>query len=371
MKRGVFNAALRLFRMTRSMHQATATDLMDNFGRKHNYLRMSLTEKCNLRCVYCMPADGVILSPKSELLTFDERCRVISICSKVGINKIRFTGGEPTVSNQLLKLISHSSSNCCNIKSIGITTNGILLGKNNALFDDLISAGLTSVNISLDTLTPKRFADISRRSESLFYTVLSFIHYAVSKPNIKVKLNCVLMKGINDDELHEFAYMSKSMNIDCRFIEIMPFDGNEWSREKLMSYTEAISKINISPRLFTLQRESVVDDPHDTTKWYRGISTADGSEFTGRVGFITSMTSNFCSTCNRLRVTADGNLKNCLFGEDSLNIRDSLREGKTDEQVIDEMRQSIRKKHASLGGHSSPENIASSNGNRPMILIGG
>ena len=211
--------------------------LTDTFGRFHNYLRISLTEKCNLRCVYCMPEEGVQLTPKAHLMSLSERKRLISIFASLGVTKLRFTGGEPTISNQLDELIKHARS--CNINSIGITSNGIILKER---LDSLIAAGLTSVNISLDTLIDTKFASITRRDKKNIYRVLSSVYTAVSK-GLPVKINCVLMRGFNDSEIAQFVNLTKSVKVDCRFIELMPFDGNEWKPENFVSYMEVIDRL--------------------------------------------------------------------------------------------------------------------------------
>ena len=211
--------------------------LTDTFGRFHNYLRISLTEKCNLRCVYCMPEEGVNLTPKAHLMSLAERKRLISIFASLGVQKLRFTGGEPTISNQLEELIHHATT--CNIKSIGITSNGLILKER---LDDLIKAGLSSVNISLDTLVDSKFATITRRDKKNIYRVLSSVYTAVSK-GLPVKINCVLMRGFNDNEIADFVDLTKTVNVDCRFIELMPFDGNEWSPKNFVGYTEVIDRL--------------------------------------------------------------------------------------------------------------------------------
>jgi cyclic pyranopterin phosphate synthase len=204
--------------------------LTDTFGRFHSYLRISLTEKCNLRCVYCMPAEGVKLTPREKLMTLDERKRVVDLFANLGINKVRFTGGEPTVSKDLLPLIE-TCTKYEGIKSIGMTTNAIML--TSRYLDDLKAAGLNSVNISLDSLNADRFALMSRRDKKGLMKVLSAIFSAVAK-GLKVKVNCVIMRGVNDDEMTQFIEMTKDMSLDVRFIELMPFDGNEWSATKVV-----------------------------------------------------------------------------------------------------------------------------------------
>lgn len=333
--------------------------LIDQFGRNHSYLRMSLTEKCNLRCQYCMPADGVALTAREKLLNLSEKKRAIQLFSSLGVNKLRFTGGEPTVSKDLSELINFSKLEC-GIKSIGITTNGILL--NQRLINGLVEAGLTSVNISLDTLSPQKFGEITRRDNKGLHKVLAAIYASVAT-GISVKVNCVLMRGTNDDEVKEFTDLTKDVNVDCRFIELMPFDGNKWESKRLLSYMEVISRLkDEGVELLPEPREG--SDPHDTTKWYRR------PHHMGRIGFITSMTSNFCAGCNRLRITADGKLKVCLFGEEGLSLVDSFRSGLTDAQVVELIGDAVHHKKAMLGGHASPEALAQET-NRPMILIGG
>ena len=213
--------------------------LRDTFGRFHNYLRVSLTEKCNLRCVYCMPEDGVNLTNRAQLLSLAERKRLLTMFAKLGMTKLRFTGGEPTVSNQLTELISHARS--CNIENIGITSNGLLLKER---LDSLMASGLTSVNISLDTLCDTKFAAITRRDKKGLYRVLSSIYTSISK-GLPVKINCVLFRGLNDDEIADFVQLTKDVKIDVRFIELMPFDGNDWDPKKFISYLEVIDRLGI------------------------------------------------------------------------------------------------------------------------------
>ena len=219
--------------------------LTDTFGRFHNYLRISLTEKCNLRCTYCMPEEGVNLTPKAHLMSLSERKRLISIFASLGVQKLRFTGGEPTISNQLQELIQHAKS--CDILSIGITSNGIVLKDK---LDPLIQAGLSSVNISLDTLSDTKFATITRRDKKNIFRVLSSVYAAVSK-GIPVKINCVLMRGFNDNEIADFVNLTKAVNVDVRFIELMPFDGNSWKQQDFMSYIEAIDRLKEEHVSFT------------------------------------------------------------------------------------------------------------------------
>jgi cyclic pyranopterin phosphate synthase len=342
--------------------------LTDKYGRFHSYLRMSLTEKCNLRCRYCMPEDGVTLTQKENLLSLDERKRLISIFSELGISKLRFTGGEPTLSKDLVELIRYANTaHGHTIKSIGMTTNGILLTK--ALLSNLSDAGLKSINISLDTLQDDKFDHITRRHGGLkrvmanIYTALSF--------GFKIKINVVLIRHFNDQEVLHFLKFCRDYPIDVRFIELMPFDGNDWNRSSFISYKDIMSLLE--QQQIYLKKNFDHFDHNDTTKWYEIIDLRQeysNDSYQGRVGFISSMTDHFCHSCNRIRITADGNFKVCLFGNESLSLRDCIRKGLTNEDVVNLIRESILTKKKALGGKSNAEEIASEK-NRPMILIGG
>jgi len=354
--------------------------LIDSFGRKHTYLRISLTERCNLRCVYCMPADGIKnLTSKPNLMTLEERIRLIDIFARLGVKKLRLTGGEPTISNQLIEIIKHArTTHNGAIKSVGMTTNGLVLSDK---LDSLIEAGLTSVNISLDTLNEKKFASITRRDGKGMYKVLASVFKTVAA-KLPVKINCVLMRNTNDEEIADFINLTKA-NVDVRFIELMPFDGNEWDARNFISYMEVIDRLKNEKGIELVRNlrcdhfnktdpsnsNSLKDevDPNDTTKWYR-VSP----DHEGRVGFITSMSSHFCGGCNRLRVTADGKLKVCLFGDESLSLLKCMREGMSDEEIVQQIGAAVLQKKAVLGGHGNMQQLArSSTSNRPMILIGG
>lgn len=220
-------------------------------------------------------------------------------------------GGEPTVSKQLPDLIAHARSLQA-MKLIAITTNGVMLSSQ---LGRLVSAGLNSVNISLDTLKEERFEAITRRDKKIFHSVMRSINEALGT-GIKVKINCVLMRGVNDDEIMSFLNFSRDFGVDVRFIELMPFDDNEWTAKKLVSYFEVIKLIQDSGSPIVKLPPT---DPNDTSKWYH-IPGQDG-----RIGFITSMSNNFCSSCNRLRITADGKLKVCLFGDESSSLLQLMR----------------------------------------------
>ncbi len=325
--------------------------LTDRFGRAHSYLRISVTERCNLRCKYCMPADGVQLSPREAILTFEEIERIARLFVENGITKIRLTGGEPLVRKDVEHLAALLGA-LPGLRNLALTTNGLLLRRKLPAF---MEAGLDSINISLDTLRRDRFEQITRRPG--LDIVLDAIRMAVEADFGPVKVNCVVIRGFNDDELSDFVQMTAHLPVEMRFIEYMPFDGNGWDETCLVPYQECIDRIE--DRFGPLTR--LPEGPNDTAKSF----CVDG--FAGRLGFISSMSDHFCAGCNRLRLTADGNLKVCLFGKAEVSLRDLIRTGSPDEHLEDVIRAAVQRKAAH---HAGMLNIASSS-NRPMILIGG
>jgi cyclic pyranopterin phosphate synthase len=325
--------------------------LTDTFGRHHTYLRISLTERCNLRCQYCMPPEGVPLRPQEQILTFEEIERIARLFVQEGVTKIRLTGGEPLVRKDVDVLIQRLGR-IEGLKTFAMTTNGLLLPKK---LPTIHAAGLNLLNISLDTLDASRFEFITRRKG--FDIVMNAIDQALRYGYNPVKINCVVMRGFNDDELGDFVEWTRLKPLEIRFIEYMPFDGNGWNDGRFMPYTEMIERIDKShPSL-----ERLVDGPHETSKTYQVPG------YVGRVGFITSMSQNFCGSCNRLRITADGNLKVCLFGKAEVSLRDRIRAGATDDELRETLGAAVNRKKAA---HAGMYAIAESE-NRPMILIGG
>ncbi|XP_009771540.1 GTP 3',8-cyclase, mitochondrial [Nicotiana sylvestris] len=325
--------------------------LIDSFGRLHTYLRISLTERCNLRCHYCMPAEGVELTPSAQLLSQDEIVRLASLFVSSGVNKIRLTGGEPTIRKDIEELCLQLSS-LKGLKTLAMTTNGITLGKK---LPKLKDSGLNLVNISLDTLVPAKFEFMTRRKGH--QRVMESIDAAVELGYNPVKVNCVVMRGFNDDEICDFVELTRERPINVRFIEFMPFDGNVWNVKKLVPYAEMLDKVG---KQFTgLQR--IQDHPTETAKNFR----IDGHQ--GSVSFITSMTEHFCAGCNRLRLLADGNFKVCLFGPSEVSLRDPLRLGEGDDKLREIIGAAVKRKKAS---HAGMFDIAKTP-NRPMIHIGG
>jgi molybdenum cofactor biosynthesis protein A len=332
-------------------HSNVSRALTDSFGRQHTYLRISLTERCNLRCTYCMPAEGVDLKPRDHILSFEEIMRLAELLVAQGVSKIRLTGGEPLIRKELVQLVERIAA-LNGLKELTITTNGLLLPRK---LEDLKNAGVTGFNISLDTLQPDRFKHITRRKG--LETVLEAIDMTVEAGYDPVKVNCVVLRDFNEDELGDFVAFTQSRPVEVRFIEYMPFDGNAWNTGKFMPYSDMVSVIQERWPSFSRHKE----DDSETAKLWRVPG------FTGSVGFISSMSDHFCSGCNRIRITADGKLKVCLFGSNEVNLRDMMRAGINDERLIETVQSALSRKAAS---HAGMEVLAESD-NRPMILIGG
>ncbi len=324
--------------------------LDDNFGRRHTYLRISLVEHCNLRCRYCMPEDGLEWTPGEELLQDEEIVRLARLFVQQGVTKIRLTGGEPLLRPGVETIVARLAA-LPGLSTLAMTTNGLLLSKK---LDRLQAAGLSQLNISLDTLRDDRFFSITRRRGRGL--VMAAIRGAIRRGFCPLKVNCVVMRGMNDDELGNFVEWTRDKPVDVRFIEFMPFDGNSWGVDALYSYRAMLRHIR---QRFPLER--VHNLRHDTAKTYRVPG------FEGTVSFITSMTENFCEGCNRLRITADGNLKVCLFGAAEVSLRDVIRMGASDGDLLQVISSAVARKHAR---HAGMLNIAASQ-NRPMITIGG
>ncbi|XP_037375554.1 molybdenum cofactor biosynthesis protein 1 isoform X2 [Talpa occidentalis] len=331
-------------------HAAPFSDfLTDSFGRQHSYLRISLTEKCNLRCQYCMPEEGVPLTPKADLLTTEEILTLAQLFVKEGVDKIRLTGGEPLIRPDVVDIVAQLRQ-LEGLRTIGVTTNGINLAR---LLPQLQKAGLTAINISLDTLVPAKFEFIVRRKG--FHKVMEGIHKAIELGYSPVKVNCVVMRGLNEDELLDFVALTEGLPLDVRFIEYMPFDGNKWNFKKMVSYKEMLDTLRRRwPELEKLPKEE-----SSTAKAFKIPG------FQGQVSFITSMSEHFCGTCNRLRITADGNLKVCLFGNSEVSLRDHLRAGAPEEELLRIIGAAVGRKKQQ---HAGMFNISQMK-NRPMILI--
>lgn len=352
---------LRCFSFTKHVSSETANKsgliskelpyLTDDFGRVHTYLRISLTEKCNLRCNYCMPEEGVKLTKKPELLTTNEILTLSELFVKQGVNKIRLTGGEPTVHKDLLHIVEFLK-NINGLEQVAITTNGLTLTRQ---LVNLQRAGLDVLNISLDTLKSEKYEKITRRKG--FARVIAGIDLAIQLGYNPVKINVVAMRGFNDDEVLDFVEFTKDRNVDVRFIEYMPFTGNKWETQKMIPYSEMKSMILSKYPDF----RPLPNKPNDTSKAYHIPG------FKGQLGFITSMSEHFCGSCNRIRLMADGSLKVCLFGNSEISLRDALRNGCSEEDLLMMIGAAVKRKKKQ---HAGMMNLAQMP-NRPMILIGG
>ncbi|XP_048661200.1 molybdenum cofactor biosynthesis protein 1 isoform X4 [Marmota marmota marmota] len=293
-------------------------------------------------------------SPRSatsdaDLLTTEEILTLARLFVKEGVDKIRLTGGEPLIRPDVVDIVA-KLHRLEGLKTIGVTTNGINLAR---LLPALQKAGLTAINISLDTLVPAKFEFIVRRKG--FHKVMEGIHKAIELGYSPVKVNCVVMRGLNEDELLDFVTLTKGLPLDIRFIEYMPFDGNKWNFKKMVSYKEMLDTIRQQwPEL-----EKLPEEECSTAKAFRIPG------FLGQVSFITSMSEHFCGTCNRLRITADGNLKVCLFGNSEVSLRDHLRAGASEEELLKIIGAAVGRKKPRHAGMFSISQMK----NRPMILI--
>jgi molybdenum cofactor biosynthesis protein A len=317
--------------------------LIDKHGRIHDYLRVSLIEKCNLRCRYCMP-ENPDWTPPEELCTTTELLKLMDLFISMGMKKVRLTGGEPLVRKDFDVILKHLAGKPV---ELSMTTNGVLIDRHIPMLKE---NGMRKINVSLDTLRQERFAMITRRTG--FEKVMENICLLVEE-GFNVKVNAVIMRGINDDELTDFVEWTRDLPVTMRFIEFMPFDGNRWDDEKMVSLAEM--KERISDRFDIVKLE---DGPNDTTKHYRVPG------FAGKFGIISSMTEHFCGSCNRVRLLANGAIKNCLFSADETDLLTPLRNGEDTEPII---RRVIWDKKPS---HAGRFNIAKQE-NRSMVTIGG
>lgn len=328
--------------------------LLDSHGRDHAYLRISLIERCNLRCTYCMPEEGVALSPKSHLMTYEEIYKIAKTFSDHGVTKIRLTGGEPLIRKDIPVILEKLATLPV---ELSITSNAVIIDK----FIDVLKAnGVNKINVSLDSLDEGKFKHITRRNE--FKKVYNNILLLVEE-GFKVKVNAVLMKGFNDNEIIDFINFTKDLPISVRFIEFMPFDGNKWDMGKMVSYAEVMKYVNEAFENENFER--LQDAPNDTAKNYKI------KDYKGTFAIISSVTNPFCDSCNRLRLTANGQLKNCLFSSGESDILTTLRAGKSIEPII---RKAVQAKFKVRGGMDTLKKLKEPklhNNNRSMITIGG
>nr|WP_155206453.1 GTP 3',8-cyclase MoaA [Xanthovirga aplysinae] len=325
--------------------------MKDQFHRVHDYLRISLTDSCNFRCSYCMPEENISCMPQKHLMQVEEIESIAKTFVKLGVNKIRLTGGEPLVrkgADQIIKTLAQLPV------ELSLTTNGVYVDK---FIDTFKQAGIRSLNVSIDSLQPSRFFQLTKRAvlDKVWNNIL-----LLQKEGFHVKLNVVAMKGINEDEILDFIQLTQKHPLHVRFIEFMPFSGNKWEYQKVIKAQEMLQLVKDSYDFIKLR-----DEKHATAKKYKLYNAP------GTFAFITTMSAPFCVDCNRMRITADGKMKNCLFGKEETDLLGALRKGEKLEHLI---QNSLNRKHAFMGGQFNKElknTQATTIENRSMVKIGG
>lgn len=332
------------------------TALVDRFGRTAIDLRVSLTDKCNLRCTYCMPAEGLDWLSNSRLLTDAEIVRLVTIAvERLGIREVRFTGGEPLLRRRLVEIIAATAASRPR-PDISLTTNGIGLTR---LAGPLAAAGLDRVNVSLDTLDEERYARLTRRRK--LADVLAGLAAAKTAGLSPVKVNAVLMRGVNDDEAADLLRFALDHGYGMRFIEQMPLDaGHIWTRAEMVTAEEILASLE---PLFTLLPDPAHRGAAPAETWL----VASHGDGTAKVGIIGSVTRPFCGDCDRTRLTADGQIRSCLFSQDESDLRAALRDGRSDAEIAERWRIAMAGKAA---GHGI-DDPAFLQPIRPMSAIGG
>ena len=296
--------------------------LIDSFGRQHTYLRISVTDRCNYRCVYCMPPEGLKWKPKQNLLRYEELARLVHIFSELGINHIRITGGEPTIRSDIVRLIS-AISQIQGISDIAMTTNGHTLPN---LAQPLAAAGLKRLNVSLDTLQADKFQKVTRGGS--LKRVLEGIKQAQQYGLHPIKINTVMLRGFNDNELFDLINFCVSNNLELRFIEYMPFE-KRWHQS--IPEKDIRKKLNKKYNLLPIRRGTGVGPAKNYRLQQNGL----------KIGFISPLSKKFCSDCNRLRLTADGHLRTCLAHEDTPSLKDYLRRSVPDLEIANAIRRMV------------------------------
>ncbi|TWU45351.1 Cyclic pyranopterin monophosphate synthase [Novipirellula aureliae] len=325
--------------------------LIDRFGRVHTSLRISVTDRCNLRCTYCMPAATPDYQERSEILSFEEIERFVQIAAGLGVDDVRVTGGEPLVRAELWNLMEKIVA-VKGLEKVSLTTNGILLSDQ---LERLFAAGLRSVNVSLDALDEASFRQATRRPG--LQKVLDGIDRAISI-GMSVKINSIAMQGLTEFQIKAFAALTKRTGIPVRFIEFMPLDSDaNWEEAKMLSGAKILDLFR--EQVGVLEKVEKQDSSPATD--YRFVDSA------GCIGIVPSVSEPFCSTCNRLRLTADGQLRSCLFGEDSGDVKSLMRSGATDEVIAEKIKTAVLEKKA---GHGT-DDLSFRRPSRPMYSIGG
>jgi molybdenum cofactor biosynthesis protein A len=328
--------------------------LLDNHGRKINYLRLAVTDRCNLRCFYCMPEDGLNWLSRKELMTYEEMLQACTLLVKMGIEKIRITGGEPFVRKDIMALLT-ALSKLDGLKELSITTNGVLTAPHVA---ELKNIGVRSVNLSLDTLDANRFFTITRRDE--FANVMETMEELL-KHDMEVKINTVVMAGKNTQDIIPLVGLTKDLPVSVRFIEEMPFNGDGHSYSGIVwDYVRIFDEIRQ-----TFPEIQKVPDPQYSTSYNYQIPGHKGS-----IGIIAAYSRTFCGTCNRIRITPQGTLKNCLYDDGVLNIKDLMRLGTKDAELEETLRAAFNNRQKD-GWQAEQKRLQNPNFHESMATIGG
>jgi molybdenum cofactor biosynthesis protein A len=325
--------------------------LIDNHGRAINYLRLAVTDRCNLRCFYCMPHEGIEFLPKTHLLSFEEMYRLIFLLAEMGISKVRITGGEPFVRKELMDFL-WKISEIKGIEKINLTTNGVLTAP---YVPELKKLGIASINLSLDSLDRNRFFEMTRRDE--LPNVLKTFD-AILENDIPLKINSVMMAGKNDEDIFSLVELARTQPVGIRFIEEMPFNGEGEKLAYFLSYKEIMAKISSKyPDIVKIQ-----DEPNSTSYNYQIPN------FKGKVGVIAAFSRTFCGTCNRLRITPTGDFKTCLYDDGVMNVRDMLRSGMSNSELAAHLQNAIG--HRAKDGFEA-ESLRKTKVSESMTTIGG
>ena len=327
--------------------------LVDSWGREIRSLRISVTDKCNFRWRYCMPAEGLEWLPREEVLSFEEIARLVRVLSEMGVDEVRLTGGEPLVRRDLPVLVSFLAE-IPGVRDLSLTTNGVLLDR---LAGPLVEAGLRRLNVSLDSLSHVRFAEITRRDA--LDRVLAGLEEAERYPELRpIKVNCVAIRGFTEEEVPALAELARRKPYVVRFIEFMPLDADEaWKEDEVLTGGEIRALIE--------ERWPLVEIPAKPSSTARRFRFADGA---GEIGFVNPVSEPFCSSCDRIRLTADGQLRTCLFSRRECDLKAPLREGASDEELAALVRFAVRHKELK---HKINEGPAFHRASRSMSQIGG
>ncbi len=327
--------------------------LVDSYGRRIKSMRVSITDKCQFRCTYCMPAEGLPWLKRSEILSYEEITRVVRIAASIGIEQVRLTGGEPLVRRDVPELIRMLKP-LPGLRSLSLTTNGVLLKKQAVL---LAEAGLTRINVSLDSLVREKFFQLTRRDQ--FDAVIEGLEELEKYPSIHpIKINAVAMRGFTEDEVLDFAALARRKPYIVRWIEFMPLDADQiWRKEDILTGAEILAIIEKEYGPMT----RIMGDPSETARRY---TFPDG---VGEVGFINPVSEPFCSSCDRIRMTAEGKLRTCLFSTEETDLREPLRSGASDEVIEEIIRRAVWNKE--LKHYIGDKRFRRAN--RSMSMIGG